>query len=185
MQIDLRTELSRAPIPQDQPIKGGRATHVKVLADGLPEVDMNNTLAADVDVCAAVGVGNDGKHLEHRATLDHVIYAFTVKGDVVESKVSEVGEDVWSAREIGHGGARKRPEAEVEAACIGAAKDVDGEAQVRVSGETSPFREVDEDEVFDALLGEEAGPLALLQIGVHPHRPAGEVDGAEGPAVLP
>lgn len=90
----------------------------------------------------------------------------------MESELEEVGEDVGPAREVGHSSARERPEAEVEVAYVGAAEDVDGEAQAGVCGETSPIREVDEDEVLDALLGEEAGPLALLQLGEHPHRPA-------------
>jgi hypothetical protein len=96
---------------------------------------------------------------------------------VVKSELEEVRKhddmrelgDIWEC-----------PKSKVEAAYSVAAEDVKWEEQGRISGDQSrSARAVDEDEVFDALLGEEAGPLALLHVGVKHHRPTREVYGVE------
>ena len=120
---------------------------------------------------------NNGEDLKHGARGEQEVEVAVLQGDGAEDELMQPGEG-GTARE--GGGVDEPPCAEVQAAEGGAAEESGGEAQA-FEGRGA----VDEDELLDALGGEELEPAR--EHGAVPvdglHEPAGEADERERPGV--
>uniref|UniRef100_K3XPT6 Uncharacterized protein n=1 Tax=Setaria italica TaxID=4555 RepID=K3XPT6_SETIT len=115
---------------------------------------------------------DERERLERGTGSEHVVEVAVLDAGVEEDELPEVGEDASAVGEAA--GVRELPESEVEAAELGAAEDVGGEAHV------DGRRRVDEEELLHALRSEESRPPGEFILAVEaPEEAEGEAYGAE------
>lgn len=161
-------------LPQDEAVEARGDDQGDLLRQRHPEEHAAEGAAAHADVSGGVGVGDERERLQDGAALEQAVEVLGVDADEAEAELPEVREDVGAARAAGD--AREGPEREVEAAEGRDAEDIDGEEQVERVGA------VGEDEVLDAIGGEEAEPVGEHR-PVGGHVAAGEVDAEVGAPV--
>ncbi|BAS72986.1 Os01g0595725, partial [Oryza sativa Japonica Group] len=151
-EITADTAGAGAPVPQDEPLEPRGDDHGELLRDGHPEEHAAEAAAADADVGLRVVADDERERLQRGAALEQAVEVLGLDVGAADAELDEVGEDVGAGAEV-LGVGERPPEAKVEAAEGGDAEDI--------GGGLDPYRpgmEEDEDELLDALGGEDAEP---------------------------
>ena len=156
---------------QDEPFQTRGVHHRDILHPGVADLDAPEAVADEVEV-HALRASLDVEDLQDGAPGDDGVDVPVLHFDAAEAELPEVGEG--DAAEAGR--VRELPEADVEAGEGG-----DGEDHAR-EGHIGRPRAIDEDELLDALGGEETEPAPEVGLA-RTHAVVDEVDAAEGPRV--
>ena len=159
-------------VPQEEPLQTRSVHHGDVMDNGHAQLHTPQAAADDAEVHILLAQV-DHKGLEDGAPGEEEVEVPVLHGDAAEAELNQVGER-RAARESR--GVREPPSPEVETLDGGEAEDRGGEGKVERPGA------VNEDELLDALDGEEVEPERELG-SVRAHGAAGEVDAAEGAPV--